>query len=391
MTNLIYNFVYKIYTKLIIVFLVCLSFAPLLTVPVKAQTYGYGTSLFSQCDLKNLTSDGTEADMRKRNSDYITNCLTSVIRFIIVIGLVIALFKIAFTGIMEYATLPELYKFDKNAINMRKQLQDVVVGLFVLAVLWNIIPIFNTALNRVNFLNPPQYNQSTIKKANELTNTIAKLTRKEVILQDAIEKYNEVCKGEATNDPGCVEARNKIETVNKQSYDTFKSYFGMLKNGDYYNITRQQAQDMYYAEANLWRSCFEDLVVKTASCIDFERDINRTGTANLGPYMVAFANYRDFVTSRVNFGFIPGGIVTVNSQPGDCVDQITSNNCIKELYDQYNIKKFQAVSIGLPDKTNEYAIRALVEKLKVVGSAGGVSTFYNPDLNDINAKSILGI
>jgi hypothetical protein len=215
--------------------------------------FGKDSFLVSGCSIDNLSvsdADLTNAEFNKsptvtsqsdpskkliaigklKNKKFIESCFTGVIRFLIVVGCILAFFKIAATGLLEFANFPELYKFNKNALEQRVQIQNVVIGLFVLIVLWNIVPIFNTASNRINFLNPPEYNQSTIKKAQEMKEFIKKLDDKSTVnlAKDTLDFYKNNCTDSSESEE-CKKLKEKVDE-NKNTTDKIQPYLNNVIN-----------------------------------------------------------------------------------------------------------------------------------------------------------------
>jgi zinc D-Ala-D-Ala carboxypeptidase len=78
---------------------------------------------------------------------YIKGCIQEIIRFIIIIAALAAILSIAVSGILQLT--------DQNAKPIKTKLTNTIIGLFLLIVGWNLIPIFNNSFNNVNFLSLP--------------------------------------------------------------------------------------------------------------------------------------------------------------------------------------------------------------------------------------------
>ena len=90
--------------------------------------------------------------------EYIKGCIQEIIRFIIVIASLAAILKIAASGV-------QLMFNDKEGTKARSTVTNLVIGLFLLIVGWNMIPILNASFNNVNFLNLPRVDYCDIKSA----------------------------------------------------------------------------------------------------------------------------------------------------------------------------------------------------------------------------------
>jgi zinc D-Ala-D-Ala carboxypeptidase len=105
------------------------------------------------------------ADVRNK---YIKGCVQEIIRFVIIMASLAAILNIAVAGILQLT--------DPNAKPIRTKLTNTIIGLFLLIVGWNLIPIFNNSFNNVNFLSLPGVNVCT--QANYCTSEAQQLQRK---------------------------------------------------------------------------------------------------------------------------------------------------------------------------------------------------------------------
>jgi hypothetical protein len=137
--------------------------------PAKEQPVDQSTVIFTKCQLSNLvikdkqgvalTEDqlsGKDATSNVVTSDgkseYIKGCIQDIIRFIIVIASLAAILKIAASGIAML--VPSDSKLSQK-LTSKATIFNLVIGLFLLIVGWNLIPILNASFNNVDFLNIP--------------------------------------------------------------------------------------------------------------------------------------------------------------------------------------------------------------------------------------------
>jgi hypothetical protein len=132
------------------------------------------TVIFASCRLSNLvdkstatpikeTKEESEADKIKqdvRKNDYVKGCIQEIIRFVIVIASLAAILKIAASGL---ALLDPSGSKVSQKLTSRSTITNLVIGLFLLIVGWNMIPILNASFNSVNFLDLPRVNYCDIK------------------------------------------------------------------------------------------------------------------------------------------------------------------------------------------------------------------------------------
>jgi hypothetical protein len=85
-------------------------------------------------------------------SKYISGCFQDIIRFVIIIASLAAILKIAASGLALLD--PTGSKISQN-LSSKSTITNLIIGLFLLIVGWNIIPILNNSFNNVGFLNLP--------------------------------------------------------------------------------------------------------------------------------------------------------------------------------------------------------------------------------------------
>jgi hypothetical protein len=93
---------------------------------------------------------------------YIQGCIQEIIRFIIVIASLAAILKIAASGI---AMMDPTGSKMSSKLTSRSTITNLVIGLFLLIVGWNLIPILNQSFNNVDFLNLPGVNYCAADQA----------------------------------------------------------------------------------------------------------------------------------------------------------------------------------------------------------------------------------
>jgi hypothetical protein len=146
------------------------------SVPEGEKPVDESTVIFAGCRLSKLVAapDPTKpltADELKNKSnivstekkgEYIKNCIQDIIRFIIVIASLAAILKIAASGV---AMLDPTGSLMSSKLSSKSTITNLVIGLFLLIVGWNIIPILNNSFNNVDFLNLPGVNYCDTKSA----------------------------------------------------------------------------------------------------------------------------------------------------------------------------------------------------------------------------------
>jgi hypothetical protein len=127
------------------------------------------TVIFAGCRLSVLVDKTTGTPIKESKSDekidqanqlarkqtYVKGCIQDIIRFIIVIASLAAILKIAVTGIQGM--------YQDNSKQLRGTVTNLVIGLFLLIVGWNLIPILNNSFNNVDFLNLPSIGYCSIQ------------------------------------------------------------------------------------------------------------------------------------------------------------------------------------------------------------------------------------
>jgi D-alanyl-D-alanine carboxypeptidase len=119
-------------------------------------------------DEKEIIEANNNLDATDIKNKYIKGCVQEIIRFVIIMASLAAILNIAVAGILQLT--------DQNAKPIKTKLTNTIIGLFLLIVGWNLIPIFNNSFNNVNFLSLPGVNVCT--QANYCTTEAQQLQRK---------------------------------------------------------------------------------------------------------------------------------------------------------------------------------------------------------------------
>ncbi len=145
--------------------------------PVKEQAVDQSNVIFKGCQLGNLVKkediakplteqqlNGEKSNIDETGRDgYIKNCIQDIIRFIIVIASLAAILKIAASGL---AMLDPSGSKVSQSLTSRSTITNLVIGLFLLIVGWNLIPILNASFNNVDFLNIPGTDHCNLANSN---------------------------------------------------------------------------------------------------------------------------------------------------------------------------------------------------------------------------------
>jgi hypothetical protein len=100
---------------------------------------------------ENILND-LNSEVKKK---YFQGCIQSAFRFIIILAALTSVLKLAYDGIRMFV--------DRKAVtNTRKTVTDLIIGLLLLTLGWNLLPIFNQSFNNLNFLQLPSLNYCTI-------------------------------------------------------------------------------------------------------------------------------------------------------------------------------------------------------------------------------------
>ncbi|MGL4759153.1 MAG: hypothetical protein ACRCXZ_07465 [Patescibacteria group bacterium] len=118
--------------------------------------------LIERCRLTYL-SNGSNAVTQEKKGEFLKGCIQGAIRIFIVFALVAAIFNLALNGVNQMMPFGGGDATKKSI----SQLRNLVIGLFLIIVGWNIIPILNASFNNTNFLTLPSTDPCQIKNACE--------------------------------------------------------------------------------------------------------------------------------------------------------------------------------------------------------------------------------
>jgi zinc D-Ala-D-Ala carboxypeptidase len=102
---------------------------------------------------KEIEEANNNLDAGDIKNKYIKGCVQDIIRFVIIMASLAAILNIAVAGILQLTS--------QDAKPIKTKLTNTIIGLFLLIVGWNLIPIFNNSFNNVNFLSLPTVNVCT--------------------------------------------------------------------------------------------------------------------------------------------------------------------------------------------------------------------------------------
>ena len=130
--------------------LLLITISSLILIPSQALYGDESNVVIPACRLSNATNS-TGVVVADKHREWFKNCIQGIIQFIIVLAVLVTILKLAFDGVNMLD--PTSYK---DKINSRQQITNLVIGLFLLLIGWNLIPIMNLSLGNVNFLQLPQ-------------------------------------------------------------------------------------------------------------------------------------------------------------------------------------------------------------------------------------------
>jgi hypothetical protein len=144
-----------------------------------------GVSLIPGCSLSNLVTTGNQNITDASKQSYTSNCIQGIIRFVIILASLSAILSIASTGI----GLLSPGGSSSGSKSASKSIQNLVIGLLLLTVAWNILPIFNASFGNNGFLNIPKIDNCSI--TNSCIENIKSIS---VPAKTAVEKYTKAIK-----------------------------------------------------------------------------------------------------------------------------------------------------------------------------------------------------
>ena len=138
--------------------------------------------IFPGCSLKVLESKASVSVSQK--DKYFSGCIQDIIRFVIVMACLGAVIKIALSGVMQLTPMA-----GKSTVS--STIQNLIIGLFLLLVGWNIVPIFNTSFSNQGFLNLPSFSICGMTFNGKCETYDQSRTR---VAKDAVKNYEEAKK-----------------------------------------------------------------------------------------------------------------------------------------------------------------------------------------------------
>jgi hypothetical protein len=223
--------------NVLIAFILILSMGSTLVLaqsPASEQPVDQSNIIFANCRLGKLVADDkvglTQAQIDGTapsnvtdagKQGYLKGCIQDIIRFIIVIASLAAILKIAASGL---AMLDPSGSKMSQKLSSKSTITNLVIGLFLLIVGWNLIPILNASFNNVDFLNIPGTDHCSLPSSN--CTTIYSIQAGEV--KEALKKYETVVKDK------------KIVMLQKQYDDTIADLKKYCEN-----IGKDEKSDKY--------------------------------------------------------------------------------------------------------------------------------------------------
>jgi N-acetylmuramoyl-L-alanine amidase len=131
------------------------------------------------CSLKVLESPiGVGISQKDK---FLSGCIQGIIRFVIVLAVLAAVIKVAATGLIGMSPV-SIGRSDKPA----SIISNLVVGLFLLLVGWNLLPTINASFANQKYLALPTYSVCPMKSNNKCETYDESRTR---VASEAIKKY----------------------------------------------------------------------------------------------------------------------------------------------------------------------------------------------------------
>jgi hypothetical protein len=111
--------------------------------------------IFPACRLSVLSTGSKGEITKEKKGEFIRGCIQDIIRFVIVVSCLGAILKIASSGLSSMDPTNT-----SKAEPPLKVVSNLVIGLFLLLVGWNLVGILNSSFNNANFLNLPGLDSS---------------------------------------------------------------------------------------------------------------------------------------------------------------------------------------------------------------------------------------
>jgi N-acetylmuramoyl-L-alanine amidase len=153
------------------------------TVPVDekdkySEPVDQSNTIIPACSLKVLESPiGVGISQKDK---FLSGCIQGIIRFIIVLAVLAAVLKVAASGLVAMSPV------GSDAPKTTSVISNLVVGLFLLLVGWNLLPTFNASFANQKYLALPTYSICPMKFNNKCETYDESRTR---VAIEAIKKY----------------------------------------------------------------------------------------------------------------------------------------------------------------------------------------------------------
>jgi hypothetical protein len=179
---------FLIFTTISMASLTTITYAQTATPAAGAESkIDESNTILSGCKLSVLSTSPSQDITPGAKQKFISGCIQSIIRFVIVIASLAAILRIAVSGVALLDPSGGLK--GSKGVNSAKSIQNLIIGLFLLTVGWNLVGILNATFNNADFLNLPTVDQC--KVANGCETPAQKTAR---ITRQAITTYNTAVK-----------------------------------------------------------------------------------------------------------------------------------------------------------------------------------------------------
>jgi hypothetical protein len=182
----------KLFQKFLILFIFALILpcnAILAQTPTPApttqvdNTLDLNNSIIPGCSLSAFTVTGGQSVTEASRKTFISNCFQGIFRFIIVLAALATILRLAISGV---ALLDPSGSRGSLGSNSRQSIQNLVIGLLLMTIGWNLLPILNASFNNLDFLKLPGV-EDTCKISNACETPEKKKTRE---AKEAVAKFD---------------------------------------------------------------------------------------------------------------------------------------------------------------------------------------------------------
>jgi hypothetical protein len=186
--------------------------------PAAPTPVDQSNAIFPGCRISVLSGGSNKGKVtQETKKKFLTGCVEEIIRFIIIMVCLVAVLRIASGGLAQI--FPEAGgELSVKPATTKKLVTDLIIGLFLLVVGWNLVGILNASFNNVDFLNLPAINPCNIpggcetpaqkkkRQANEAISKYALLkkdntfTGSEADRGTLIDTLKEICAAKSTDE-----------------------------------------------------------------------------------------------------------------------------------------------------------------------------------------------